>query len=331
MSQQQQLSSPQRLNEESESATAIAISNATNLSTIISSVSQKWYDIIVCYYTEPHRAYHNLRHVEDVLTSIDILLDTRIGGSSSGSVGGVEESFINRKLFSSSSPDDNNNDFVSKIMEKNKAIFTLAAFFHDVIYNPKSSTNEKDSANLFLEFVSELSRIVATTSSLGIEWSDSISRSILFRPNTMMTQQIEQCIIATATHISSANQARNDGNTIVAIFLDADMSILGRHPSRYDTYAASIRKEYEFVERSVYCEKRAEILASFLPSMQNIDDAMATARSNQKEVASEITEKQHHYYIYATDRGRELWEDYARQNLRREIDMLRRGIIPCEM
>ena len=99
------------------------------------------------------------------------------------------------------------------------------------------------------------------------EDDDDIRQSIdllLDSKNTMITR-IEQCILATATHISSANQARQSNNYIVATFLDADMSILGRDSIQYDKYAASIRKEYEFVEKTENCEKRAEVLNRFYP------------------------------------------------------------------
>ncbi len=295
---------------------------------IISSFSQKWYDKIVHHYNEPHRAYHNLIHVKDVLASIDALLDATTTTTSTTTF------------------PDYNHDHAS-MMEKSNAIFTLAAFFHDVIYNPKSSTNERDSAYLFLEFASELiSCVVNAASILGKECKedndddDEIIRqsidSLLGSKNTMITH-IEQCILATATHISSANQARQSNNYIVATFLDADMSILGRDSIRYDNYAASIRKEYGFVEKSQYCDKRAEILESFLPLMMNTDeaDAITSTRSAtltqsiENDMKSKMKER-HHNYIYATDGGRALWEDRARLNLRREIDMLRRGVIQCE-
>lgn len=82
------------------------------------------------------------------------------------------------------------------------------------------------------------------------------------------------------------------------------MSVLGRDPAGYDEYAGQIRAEYSFVERGTYCKKRAEVLRSFLPG-----------------------EGRH---IYATPGGREMWEERARANLRREIDMLDRGMIPRE-
>ena len=149
-------------------------------------------------------------------------------------------------------------------------------------------------------------------SNIPLAHIDSITKS-------SVVSQIKHCIIATASHIESAHQARmsphNSGNTLLSAFLDADMSILGKDTNTYDKYAASIRKEYEFVDRSVYCEKRAEILTSFLPSTSSSIDEK---------------KKKQHMYIYATEKGRELWEMQARENLKREINMLRQGLIPLE-
>ena len=267
----------------------------------LSSLSNKWMDSITSLYNEPHRAYHNMDHVEDVLASLDVLLG------------------------------EQNND------DSGKTITTLAAFFHDVIYNPKSPTNEKDSAALFVEFASELSNVIQ--SSLREKEDDNTKRSVgndhekvpsstktastLQQSN--LVSQVEQCIIATATHISSANQARQSNNTLLAVFLDADMSILGRDANVYDRYAGCIRNEYEFVERSIYCEKRAEILESFLPVIEK--DATEIKTTSAAEAASESSrDEKQHLFIYATDKGRELWECQARTNLKREIDMLRRII-----
>eukprot|EP00571_Detonula_confervacea_P015427 CAMPEP_0172305842 /NCGR_PEP_ID=MMETSP1058-20130122/7056_1 /TAXON_ID=83371 /ORGANISM="Detonula confervacea, Strain CCMP 353" /LENGTH=262 /DNA_ID=CAMNT_0013017563 /DNA_START=221 /DNA_END=1009 /DNA_ORIENTATION=+ len=259
-----------------------------------------------------------MSHVEDVMASLDFLLGTQTEPSPTSK-------------------------FSTNDISVNMAIITLAAFFHDVIYNPKSPTNEKDSAVLFLEFASEISNVI--TSSLGKDQNVNtiINDKIATQPlsskmqtiQSDMISQIEQCIIATATHISSANQARKSNNTLIALFLDADMSILGRDADRYDRYAGSIRKEYEFVERSVYCEKRAEILESFLPVIDAVEAASESPDNDERNASTlESTrgkeKEKNHLYIYATEKGRELWEDRARKNLRREINMLCRGTIPCE-
>eukprot|EP00985_Skeletonema_marinoi_P032842 scaffold39755_cov277-Skeletonema_marinoi.AAC.1 len=135
-----------------------------------------------------------------------------------------------------------------------------------------------------------------------------------------MVMQIEECIIATATHISSAGIAHETQNHTLATFLDADMSILGKDVEIYDKYAGCIRREYEFVERNVYCDKRADILESFLPILDQ-DVASTTTATPVKK----------HSFIYATDKARLQWEEQARSNLKNEIEMLRRGVIPCEI
>jgi len=275
----------------------------TYSSSSISLLSNNWLAKVEALYNEPHRAYHNMTHIEDVLSSLDFLMaaDTQP----------KEESDIS-------------------FSEKDVSITTLAAFFHDVIYNPKSSTNEKDSAELFLEFASELyNAIVDDISSSSTRTSDDEKTNDNAKHNmhetlqsNIMVSQIEQCIIATATHIASANKARESNNTLIATFLDGDMSILGKDTERYNTYASQIRNEYEFVERTVYCEKRAEILESFLPKLETDDISKSSPTSNEQD--------KKHFYIYATEKGRECWENQARENLRREINMLQSGVIPGE-
>ena len=274
----------------------------------VSSLSNTWLDKVEQLYNETHRAYHNMTHVADVLASLDVLL---------------EEDMAAQEYM----------DTTTSEVDNVVAVTTLAAFFHDVIYNPKSSSNEKDSADLFIEFALELCNIVVKESCIGEEKHgttshQSSSTAHTIRSKNTMISQIEQCIIATATHISSANEAHQSNNILVATFLDADMSILGKGDSAtYNVYAGSIRKEYEFVERNVYCEKRAEILESFLP----LDAATTAVKGSQSDDNNDNdTTKKQHLYIYATERGRELWEDQAQQNLKREIDMLRRGVIPSE-
>lgn len=283
----------------------------------VSSLSNKWFEKVKELYGEPHRAYHNMGHVQDVLASLDLVLGTH-------------------------------HHLTPPEQPKDTAISTLAAFFHDVIYNPKSSTNEKDSANLFLDFVSELVDVIRTFSgheqnaNIDIDMNENEthqpSRIKSHMSESDMILQIEQCIIATATHIASATQARETNNTILATFLDADMSILGRDPDKYEKYARSIRKEYEFVDHSVYCEKRAKILYSFLPAtiaVETVDETVdATLIDGGEKSSSENTqgaEGKQHISIYATEKGRELWETQAQENLRHEIGMLFQGLIPGEI
>ena len=224
----------------------------------LSACSARWLGRIASLHSGPARAYHNLDHIADVLAALDALRGPSLG-------------------------------------EDGRAALDLAAFFHDAVYDPRSSTNEGDSADLFAEFAAELRAALLDSDdkgSAGDGGSDAL-------PPT-----VRGIILATADHSASAASAAASGDALTCAFLDADMSVLGRDPPRYDEYAGRIRAEYSFVERGTYCARRAGVLRSFLPG-----------------------EGRH---IYATAEGREMWEERARANLRREIDMLERGIIPCE-
>lgn len=265
----------------------------------ISMLSNQWFEKVTAMYNEPHRAYHNMTHVEDVLSSLDYLMEE-------------EDVHCNEQA------------------SVDVAITTFAAFFHDVVYNPKSATNEKDSAELFVQFASALWEVVISLSS-SILNEETATAGIRAEG---MSAKIEECIIATATHINSSTQANETNNILLATFLDADMSTLGRSEEAYDKYAGCIRKEYVFVERDVYCQKRAEILESFLPieddeDTKKGDTGSADVPTSKATSSTEGTKKQHEF-IYATKKGREQWETQARRNLKREIGMLRQGIIPCE-
>lgn len=263
----------------------------------LDAVSQRWLEKVSELYAQPHRAYHNMTHIQDVIASLDFLLE-REGPAS----------------------------LVDTKPNNEEAILVLASFFHDVIYNPKSSTNEKDSADLFLQFVSEL--LAAISSSQTTQQQENSTSSVDGSPEEQsckscnIVMRTEECIIATATHVASAAKAHETQNHTLAIFLDADMSILGKDSAAYNNYAGCIRREYEFVERNVYCEKRADILESFLPRM----DKTTEGESNSSVPA--VAKK--HSYIYATQKGRQRWEEQARRNMKNEIEMLRRKVIPCE-
>lgn len=149
----------------------------------------------------------------------------------------------------------------------------LAIFFHDAIYNVKSASNEEDSAILFEEFA-----FAADFSETHVELAANVTKYIR----------------ATQKHEVS------DSNYIdLALFLDLDMAVLGKNEEAYKSYSALIRREYNFVPRDVYCEKRAEILQLFLQQT----------------------------HIYGTPVFRDAFESQARSNLRKEINALRQGII----
>ena len=162
-----------------------------------------------------------------------------------------------------------------------KSNLSLAIFFHDVVYDPKSNKNEEDSANLFEAFAE------------GTNMS----------PN--QKQDIVSYILATKHHtvddddIGSTKQGAIFDNPLL-LFLDFDMAVLGKDERAYQHYAALIRREYEFVPLGIYCEKRANILETFLQQKQ----------------------------IFYTSVFYDAFESRARLNLRKEIEYLREGKLP---
>jgi predicted metal-dependent HD superfamily phosphohydrolase len=107
-----------------------------------------------------------------------------------------------------------------------------AALYHDAVYDPRSSTNEADSARLA---VTELGRI---------GWD------------------ADRCaVVARLVEATARHDARD---ALEAALLDADLAILGAAPATYDRYAADVRDEYAHVTDDDWRIGRAAVLRSFL-------------------------------------------------------------------
>ena len=163
----------------------------------------EWFQRIYKQHNEDGRYYHTAVHLKEMLDYIDILYSSNTISSS---------------------------QYVPMV---------LATFFHDVVYNPKSGTNEKDSAILFEEFAKDVS-LETTPSSNVVTMIHATEKHQIIPMNDPKMQMAQE------------------------YFLDIDMSVLGKKSHAYLVYASLIRKEYSFVEHDTYCSKRAEILESFL-------------------------------------------------------------------
>jgi predicted metal-dependent HD superfamily phosphohydrolase len=140
----------------------------------------------------------------------------------------------------------------------------LAVWLHDVIYEPRAADNEERSA--------DYARRAAEQMGLSREVAEETARLILL----------------TKTHQTIADD--RDGQAL----LDADLAILGEDEETYDTYAAAIRREYDWVSEPDYRAGRRRVLERFL------------ARP----------------HIYQTSWMRQHHEGSARANLAREIARL---------
>lgn len=109
----------------------------------------------------------------------------------------------------------------------------LALWFHDGIYDTHRNDNEE----------------------LSADWAKS---SILSAgSDAAVADRIHALIMATQHHTTP-----QDSDT--KIMLDADLSILGASPQRFQEYEIQIRQEYAFVPETIFRTKRAVILERFM-------------------------------------------------------------------
>lgn len=161
--------------------------------------SAEIWNVISTSYNESHRYYHTMKHIEELLSMCK---------------------FYQNSL----------NDRYTVI---------LAIFFHDIVYNLLSQSNEEDSALLFRHHLT------------GLIPEETI-------------QSVDIYILATKSHKT------NSDDSDMKYFLDFDMAILSSDISIYLEYAKNIRKEYMHIDKNIYCQSRSKFLRSLLHSTQNI-------------------------------------------------------------
>ncbi|MFL9833420.1 HD domain-containing protein [Chryseobacterium terrae] len=144
-------------------------------------------------YSGKNRHYHNLQHLENMFEEID-------------TVRNQIEKFDN---------------------------ISFSIFYHDMIYDAASKSNEEKSADFAKKRLE----------SLGAN-SDDI-------------QKVYKQILATKSHKKS-----DDGDT--DFLLDADLSVLGKGREFYFEYTKQIRKEYSIYPDFLYKPGRKKVLQHFL-------------------------------------------------------------------
>ena len=187
-------------------------------------ISDTWQQIEQ-YYTEEHRAYHNLTHINNML----------------------EEAA----------------QFDQKITDKE--VVLLAIWFHDIIYDPMSKTNEKDSAQL--------------------------AKKILHQ-TSLSPARIQKCydlILLTVKHQPEETAPLDD-----KLLIDFDLEILSRDWESYKVYSGQVRKEYWMYPAPLFKSGRKKAMGKFLerptiyqtPFYQEAKEAKA--RANIKREMEEL-------------------------------------------
>lgn len=153
--------------------------------------SQMMYQRLLEAYTEPQRAYHTVQHIVECL------------------------------------------DLFYKIEHElsDPIAVQLAIWFHDAIYDPKSSDNELNSAKLMKD----------------------VSAAYL---DQSTIEKVYAWILATQQHQPSFDSDLN-------YLLDIDLAILASDSNRFAEYEQQIQFEYAWVDPEIYQIKRAEVLTQF--------------------------------------------------------------------
>ena len=156
---------------------------------------------LVAAYSSAGRFYHNLEHIHQVLETIEQ---------------------IYRCSLSQASP------------SLNFPVIQLAAWFHDVIYDPKAKDNEEKST----------------------EYAEATLKSLKIQKTTIA--QVKNLILTTKNHQAPPTDLESQ------ILLDADLAILGSTESEYRAYSQAIRQEYSWVCDAEYRLGRKQVLQKFL-------------------------------------------------------------------
>lgn len=144
-------------------------------------------------HSEKGRHYHNLQHLDHMFSELDP---------------------VKNKL-------------------ENYISISFSVFYHDVVYDAASKSNEEKSAELVESRLQEL----------------DIDQNLITK--------ISRQIIATKSHQESDDSDTN-------YLLDADLSILGQDAETYREYTQKIRKEYSLYPDLLYKPGRKKVLRHFL-------------------------------------------------------------------
>jgi predicted metal-dependent HD superfamily phosphohydrolase len=121
---------------------------------------------------------------------------------------------------------------------------------NSIVYDPTTTevgSNERKSNDVSLEYASD----------------PAVSETL--RLDEREVSHVSSMILATIHHQPTSSLVRDAGTLDdLKFFLDIDMSILAAEETKYDVYAAAIRKEYAHYSELAYCSGRRKVLSGFL-------------------------------------------------------------------
>ena len=182
-----------------------------------SPTSRTEWAAVIGAWSEPHRSYHGLAHLAAVLGLV-------------------------RELGAAASDPD---------------AVALAAWYHDIAYDPERTDNEEVSAGR------------ARAGLRGLVPDDRVD-------------EVERLVLLTAGH----DPAQDDANG--AVLCDADLAVLAGPPDAYASYASAIREEYGHLSDEQFTAGRIAVLEHLLalPALYRTPEA---ARQWADRAAANLT------------------------------------------
>ncbi len=175
---------------------------------------------VVDAWGEPHRRYHDLHHLAAVLGLVH-----ELGAAAA-----------------------------------DPAAVALAAWYHDVVYDPRRDDNEQVSA--------ERARA-------GLRGLVPAARLVV----------VVRLVLLTAGHDAA------DGDANGAVLCDADLAVLATPPEAYAAYASAVRAEYGHLPDEVFTAGRIAVLESLLalPALYRLPATAGWEPRARANLAAELT------------------------------------------
>ncbi len=184
-----------------------------------SPTSRTEWAAVVAAWSEPHRRYHDLAHLAAVLGLV-------------GELAGAAH---------------------------DPAAVRLAAWYHDVVYDPRRTDNEQVSA----------------------ERARAGLRGLV--PDARL-EEVVRLVLVTAGHDPGADDA--DG----AVLCDADLAVLAGPPDAYAGYASAVRAEYAHLSDEEFTTGRIAVLEHLLalPALYRTEAAQPWTEAARANLAAEL-------------------------------------------
>ena len=175
---------------------------------------------VVAAWGEPHRRYHDLHHLAAVLGLV-------------GELGGAAA---------------------------DPAAVALAAWYHDVVYDPRRGDNEQASADR------------ARAGLTGLVPEERLA-------------EVVRLVLLTAGHGAGPGDANG------AVLCDADLAVLAGPPEAYAAYASAVREEYGHLPDDVFTAGRIAVLESLLalPALYRLPATAAWEPRARANLAAELS------------------------------------------